>query len=113
MSMSTRRVLWYVVLPLLLVTVGLVAFWVFQSISSRNELAKLEKVIQLASVPVSEEPGCLAWSADGSYLAAEESKTGRTSFARRSRFEQYRPTNSRSITYDVRANCVSASPALL
>jgi WD40 repeat protein len=74
MSMSTRRVIWYVVLPLLLVTVGLVAFWVFQSISSRNELARLETVTQLASVPVSEEPSCLAWSSDGSYLAAGTTK---------------------------------------
>jgi len=70
MSLSSRRTVWYAVLTVLVVAVGALGFWaysIYQSIEQRKEL---ESVTQLAGVTVAEKPSALAWSADGSYIAA-------------------------------------------
>ncbi len=68
MSITAGRGLWYVVVPLLLVTaLGSLIFWVAHALLSRNEL---DEATQLASIALPVEPSLLAWSADGTYIAA-------------------------------------------
>jgi len=64
--MSARRVLLFVVLPLLfLATLGGKIFYFLSS--PRDDLVTPD---QLASIPLPTEPSLLAWSADGNYIAA-------------------------------------------
>ncbi len=66
--MSRRRVFLYIVLPLLVLTaLGSLVFWVVHSRASRNELVR---PTPLATIALPAEPSLLAWSPDGSYLAA-------------------------------------------
>jgi WD40 repeat protein len=74
MSASTRRTIWFVLAPLLLVTVlGLLALWGIWSFLTPNQSPNPDDTpTPLASVPLPLErgPSSLAWSADGSYVAA-------------------------------------------
>jgi WD40 repeat protein len=68
MSASARRTIWVVLVPLLLVAVlGLLALWGVRSFLTPNQY---DTPTQLASVPLPHGPSSLAWSADGSYVAA-------------------------------------------
>jgi WD40 repeat protein len=74
MTVSTRRstrFLW--VLLLLVAIVGLLAvwgIWLLWGFWSSRTPTRDDTPTQLASVPVTEQPTSLAWSADGGYLAA-------------------------------------------
>jgi len=69
MSASTRRTIWFVLVSLLLVAVlGLFALWVVQPF--RMNAQQYDTPTQLASVALPHGANSLAWSANGSYLAA-------------------------------------------
>jgi hypothetical protein len=74
MSASARRTIWFVLAPLLFVAVlGLLALWVVWSLLTPNQPPNQDDApTQLAGVPLQLERGAssLAWSADGSYVAA-------------------------------------------
>jgi hypothetical protein len=75
MAASTRRTIQFLLVPILLVAVfGLLALWgvwsfLMTSQSSRVAVS-LDTPTQLASASVPHRPSSLAWSADGSYVAA-------------------------------------------
>jgi WD40 repeat protein len=69
MSALTRRTIWFLLVPLLLVAVlGLLVLWGVRSFLAPSQ--NFDTPTQLASVSVPGRPNSLAWSADGSYLAA-------------------------------------------
>jgi WD40 repeat protein len=75
MSASTRRTIWFLLAPLLLVAaVGLLVLWGVRSFLAPSQggsgAVSFDTPTQLASVSVPGRPSSLAWSADGSYLAA-------------------------------------------
>ncbi len=81
MSASARRKIWFLLVPLLLVplllvaVLGLLALWgIWSFLSSFGFLGDApipyDTPTQLASVPLPHGPSSLAWSADGSYVAA-------------------------------------------
>jgi WD40 repeat protein len=60
--------LWFILVPLLLVAVlGLLVLWGVRSFLTPN---RYDTPTELASVPVPHGPSSLAWSADGSFVAA-------------------------------------------
>src|SRR5215208_6664801 len=70
MSALARRTIWFVLAPLLLVTaLGLLALGGIRSLLTPKQY---DTPTQLASVslPLPSGPNSLAWSADGSYVAA-------------------------------------------
>ena len=68
MSALVRRTSWFILVPLLLVTVfGLVALG---GIWSLLRPISYDTPTELASVPLPSGPNSLAWSPDGSYIAA-------------------------------------------
>jgi WD domain, G-beta repeat/WD40-like Beta Propeller Repeat len=70
MSTSTRRPIWLLLVPLPLVAVlGLLVLWGLRSFSALPQVS-YDTPTQLASISVPGRPNSLAWSADGSYLAA-------------------------------------------
>jgi WD40 repeat protein len=70
MSAFTRRAIWFLLVPLLLVAVlGLLVLWGVRSFLAPTP-TPFDTPTQLASVSVPGRPNSLAWSADGSYLAA-------------------------------------------
>lgn len=75
MSASTRRKIWFLLVPLLLVAaLGLLELWgvwsFWASSLGVSGAVSFDTPTQLASVSVPSRPSSLAWSADGSYLAA-------------------------------------------
>jgi len=75
MSASTRRAIWFLFVPLFLVAVlGLPVLWGVRSFLAPSQggsgAASSDTPDQLAGVSVPGQPNSLAWSADGSYLAA-------------------------------------------
>lgn len=75
MSAPSRRRIWFLLVPLLLVAVlGLLMVWSVWSFLAEfwggNSTVRYDTPTQLASVPVPSQPNSLAWSADGSYIAA-------------------------------------------
>lgn len=74
MAASARRTSWLVLAPLLVVVVfGLLALWgIWSLLTPSQSPSKSDTPTQLASVslPLERGPSSLAWSADGSYVAA-------------------------------------------
>lgn len=75
MSASTRRTIWFLLVPLALVALlGLPVMWGVHSFLAPSlggsGAVSYDTPTQLASVSVSGLPNSLAWSADGRYLAA-------------------------------------------
>ena len=75
MYASTRRTIWLLLVPLLLLAaLGLLVLWGVRSFLAPfwgvNAAVSYDTPTQLASVSVADPPNSLAWSADGNYLAA-------------------------------------------
>ena len=81
MSARTRRTIWFLLMPLFLVAVfGLWGVWSF--LTPVQGAVSSDPPSQLGNVSVPVQPNSLAWSADGSYLAAGTSGLTATGKAR-------------------------------